>query len=323
MFESIGLHEPDGTVYVALVANPRASAAELAAESGVPVVHTGRALARLAERGMVSRLAGRPTRYLAAAPDVAVGELIGRREAELRYARGAMHRLMENFRAASWYTHPEQSVEVLAGRDNISNRVGQLHHNARTQVRGFDKPPYLSPPGHNLGTQRIRLRQGIRYRVVYDRQAVSWPGRLTGDIQASLEAGEQARVRPELPLKMLMADDRMAIIPISSAEHEATAAYAIHRSSLLDALSILFEAEWDRATPLRDWGTEAARPDRPDAQTRHLLTLLASGLTDEGIARSLGWSTRTTQRRIRTLLSELAATTRFQAGRNAEARGWL
>jgi DNA-binding NarL/FixJ family response regulator len=322
VLESIGLPEPDGSVYAAVVGNPRASAAELATECRLSASHAGRALARLAELGMVSRLAGRPVRYLAAAPDVAVGDLIGRREAELREARGAVHRLMDSYRAASQFTHPEQSVEVLVGRGDINNRVAQLHQAARIQVRGFDKPPYVSPPGHNLSGESARIQQGVRYRVIYDRQAVSWPGRLAGDIQTSLEAGEQARVRPQLPLKMLIADDRMAIIPISSAEHESAAAYVLHRSSLLDALCILFEAEWDRATPLRSRPGQA-EADTPDERTHQLLTLLAAGLTDEGIARSLGYSMRTTQRRIQALLAELGATTRFQAGRNAQARGWL
>jgi hypothetical protein len=323
VLESIGLPEPDGSVYAAVVGNPRASAGELAGDCGLPAPLTGRALARLVERGMVSRVAGRPARYLAAAPDVAVGDLIGRREAELREVRATVHRLMDSYRAASRYIHPEHSVEVLVGHDAISNRVAQLHQTVRIQVRGFDKPPYVSPPGHNLSSERARLNQGIRYRVIYDRQSISWPGRLAGDIRLSLEAGEQARVRPQLPLKMLIGDDRMAIIPISSAEHEGSAAFVIHRSSLLDALCILFEAEWDRATPLRERGTVGDRPDAPDQESHQLLTLLGAGLTDEGIARSLGYSMRTTQRRIRALLAQLDATTRFQAGRNAQARGWL
>jgi hypothetical protein len=259
---------------------------------------------------------------LAAAPDVAVGELIAQRESELRDARGAVHQLMESFRAASRYTHPEQSVEVLVGRNNITNRVGQLHRNVRSQVRGFDKPPYLDTPGDNLASESIRLRQGVRYRVIYDREAISWPGRLATDIQASIAAGEEARVRPGLPLKMLIADDRMAILPISSAEHEAGAAYVIYRSSLLDALCLLFEAEWERALPLHASNSERV-DNQPDRETRQLLELLAAGVTDEGIARSLGCSMRTTQRRIHALLAELGATTRFQAGRSAQARGWL
>jgi predicted transcriptional regulator len=321
VFESVGLVEPDGTVYMTTVANPRARAAELAQQCGISAPLAGRALARLAERGMVSRLPGRPVRYLAAAPDMAIGELIGQREAELRDARGTVHQLMESYRAASRYTNPERSVEVLVGRDAINNRVAQLQQNARVEVRGFDKPPYLSPPGHNTVNERRRLEQGIRYRVIYDREALAWPSRLVDDILVAVRDGEQARVRPELPLKMFLADDRMAVVPISSADQGTNAAYAIHRSSLFDALCTLFEAEWERARPLRLAGTPGR--ERPDAPTQELLMLLAAGLTDESIARSLGWSTRTTQRRIRRLLNDLGATTRFQAGMNAQARGWL
>jgi DNA-binding NarL/FixJ family response regulator len=60
-----------------------------------------------------------------------------------------------------------------------------------------------------------------------------------------------------------------------------------------------------------------------DEEARNLLMLLASGLTDQGIARSLGWSIRTTQRRIHALMDDLGASTRFQMGMSATTRGWL
>jgi hypothetical protein len=322
VFESVGLSEAESSVYTAAVAGPRATAAELAESCELPLSRVTRALAGLAGHGMVSRLPGRPVRYLAASPDLAVGALIGAREDELRDARSAVHRLMDTYRAASRYTDPQQSVEVLIGRDVISNRVRQLQQSATEQVRGFDRPPYLNAPGQNSAPERRRLQQGIRYRVIYDRAAVAWPGRLTDDILPSVRDGEKARVRPELPLKMFLIDDRMAIIPFGSAATVLDAAYAIHRSSLLDALGMLFEAEWERATPIRGDPTPDRR-DRPDAPARELLSLLAAGHTDEGIARSLGWSMRTTQRRVRRLLDDLGATSRFQAGMTAQARGWL
>ena len=248
MLKSVGLPESDGTVYVNLIGQPRATANELAAATILSLAQTSRALARLTERGMATRLRGRPTRYVAVAPDVAV-EVIARRESELRDARGAVHQLMESFRAASQYTHPEQSVEVVVGRDDISSRVAKLHANVRSEVRAFDKPPYVDTPCDKPPGEDVRLREGVRYRVIYDGEAVAWPGRLASDIRAGIEAGEEARVRSELPLKMLIADDRLAILPISSTDHAADAAYVIHRSSLLDALCLFFEAEWQRALP--------------------------------------------------------------------------
>jgi Sugar-specific transcriptional regulator TrmB len=322
MFEALGLAPAESAVYVAVVGNPRASVEELATTARLSRAQTGRALIQLTQRGMVSRLPGRPVRFLAAPPDAAIGELIGAVESKLWQARDAVQALMETHRAASRYIHPEQSLEVLVGRDNIRRRVAHIHSSAKKQVRGFDKPPYLSPPGTDLENEGQRLRQGVRYRVIYSRQAVAWPGRLRADILATLCEGEQARVRPDLPLKMLMADDRMAVIPISSSEQHVDAAYVVHPSSLLDALLTLFEAEWDRGMPLSvDGALDGA--DAPDEETRDLLTLLASGLTDQGIARSLGWSTRTTQRRIHALMEDLGATTRFQMGMSAKARAWL
>jgi DNA-binding NarL/FixJ family response regulator len=66
------------------------------------------------------------------------------------------------------------------------------------------------------------------------------------------------------------------------------------------------------------------QPEQTDhAETRTPLTLLAAGQTDAGTARALGWSPRTTQRRIHRLMQNLNATTPFQAGINAKERGLL
>jgi len=111
---------------------------------------------------------------------------------------------------------------------------------------------------------------------------------------------------------------------------------------LLDALIALFEAEWRLALPIpvrtgatesaggesggesdAESGAESGSEAGPDEATRALLQLLASGQTDEAIARSLGWSFRTTQRRVQALMRTLDVTTRFQAGMEARGRGWV
>lgn len=51
--------------------------------------------------------------------------------------------------------------------------------------------------------------------------------------------------------------------------------------------------------------------------------LLAAGSTDEVVARSLGFSVRTARRIIADLMGRLQASSRFQAGAQAVAQGWL
>jgi DNA-binding CsgD family transcriptional regulator/DNA-binding Lrp family transcriptional regulator len=330
-FNVLGLAEETERVYAALVGMPRCTAAELGDVCGMSAPTVGRLLSQLVKDGLAARAAGRPPRFSAAAPDVAVSALIQEREQQLNEARALMQRLTETHREATRISHPDMAVELLLDRDDISSAVRRLTSGARREVCAFDRPPYVDRPGSNLDGQLERQRTGVVHRVIYDREAVSWPGRLQGDIVSSVRAGEQARVWPELPLKLVIIDSRAAIIPFSLASGGQAAAYLIHRSPMLVALQSLFEAQWERAVPLLEAAGQPAggpvadtqQPRQPDGDTRALLALLASGLTDTAIARIQGWSARTTQRRIQRLMNELGASTRFQASLAAARRGWL
>jgi DNA-binding CsgD family transcriptional regulator len=328
-FQVLGMTEESERVYTALVGNPHCSSAQLAAVCELPTAAVGRTLAKLVEDGLAARSTGRPPRFTAAAPDTAVTHLISERERELGQARTLVHRLAEMHREATRINDPAIAVELLSNRDDVSAAARKLSAIARHQVRAFDRPPYVDRPGSNFDGQMQRQKEGVAHRVIYDRTAVAWPGRLQDDIIPSMRAGEQSRVHPELPLKIVIADDRTAIIPFSLAPGGQSAAYLVHPSPLLTALESLFETYWKDATPIPgidgERASDEARPagDQPDEDTRTLLALLAAGLTDAAIARAQGWSERTTQRRVQQLLSRLGAVTRFQASLAAVKRGWL
>lgn len=57
-------------------------------------------------------------------------------------------------------------------------------------------------------------------------------------------------------------------------------------------------------------------------QDRRLPAMMAGGIKDRAIARALGVTERTVGRRIQELMTQLEATTRFQAGPQAARRGW-
>lgn len=329
-FDVLGLTEETERVYAVLVHLPHATASELAGACELSVPATARQLAGLVREGLATRATGRPPRFTAAAPDVAVTALIRRREKQLDEARLQVHRLMDAHREASRISSPDLAVELLTDRADVSAAVQCLTTQAQHEIRAFDRPPYVDRPGSNLDEQIRRQRRGVAHRVIYDRAAVAWPGRLADDILPSVQAGEQARVRTELPLKLVICDSRVAIIPVSSAPGGQSAAYLVKSSPMLVALEALFEVEWERAVPLprtvRAAAAEGAGEspaDGPDQKTRSLVSLLAAGLTDAAIARAQGWSERTTQRRIHRLMSQLGVDTRFQAGLAAARRGWL
>jgi AraC-like DNA-binding protein len=130
--------------------------------------------------------------------------------------------------------------------------------------------------------------------------------------------GEEVRVAPSLPFKMLVADRRVALIPLNLTPHRSPA-MLVHSSALLDALYLLFEILWERSLPVSfDAGgaiAVAEHTERLPEEAEGMLQLMAAGLNDKKIAAELGISASTLKRRIAETMKALDVRTRFQLGR--------
>lgn len=327
MLEAVGLTADDEAVYNALVRRSQATVAEIAEDCRVSVHTARRVLEGLLGHGLVTRASGRPTRYVMVPPESGIEALLRDRENALRDVRSQVPALMDAFRAGQRYAHPAELVEVVMGRDQVGQRWAQVQRATRAQMRGFDKPPYAAREGHEVSNpvELDMLARGVKYRVVYDTETLVLPGWID-DVMNGVRQGEQARVGPDLPMKLAISDDRVAIIPLlRSGDESVTASYLVHPSPLLDALIALFEITWERSVPLRTamHGEMTADGATLSDEEEHLLTLLASGLTDAAASRTLGWSERTVQRHVRRLMLRLGVQTRFQIGMEATRRGWI
>ncbi|MEV4082330.1 helix-turn-helix domain-containing protein [Nonomuraea fuscirosea] len=314
---AVGVDADDERVYRDLLRRPRATLPELAEHTGRATVALRRAFTRLEALGLVSRMAGRPARFLATRPDVAVAALISRREEGLAQARLASIALLaETPRTEN--QSPEELVEVVQGQAAVVQRFTQLQQTATEELLVLDRPPYAQNPTEQNAEEMNRLAHGVLVRGIYDVSALEIPGKLRL-AQEAAAAGEQARISPEVPMKLAIADRKSAILPLSTTEPaHADSAVIVHSSTLLDALVTLFEVLWRAALPLPS-APSTGHPELPDPE---LFTLLAAGLKDEAVARQLGVSLRTIHRRVSELMDLLGARTRFQAGLLAARRGW-
>jgi DNA-binding CsgD family transcriptional regulator len=309
-----GVDADDERVLRALLTLPQATAAELAAAAGQQPHQCAAALDRLSGRGLVARLAGPPARYTAADPRTALDALIHPAEQALRRARDAAAELTALFHTARAERPAAGPIEVVTGHE-IGRAFVRLQQSAVRDVRAFDRPPYVHAAGNQV--EPAVLARGVRWRAVYHPDALTLPGALT-EIRDLVTLGEQARVLTDVPFKMHLVDERVAMIPLDSDTRTVRAAL-VHPSVLLDALTLVFESCWQRATPLDGAAGEAEISD----EDRQLLALLAAGVKDDAIGRQLGLSVRTMRRRVRRLLELLDAQTRFQAGMQAARRGWI
>jgi DNA-binding NarL/FixJ family response regulator len=76
---------------------------------------------------------------------------------------------------------------------------------------------------------------------------------------------------------------------------------------------------WSAAMPVNVEPRDGAL----NAMDVQLLSLLMSGDTDDAVARMLGVSARTVQRRVRELTTLTGSQTRMQLGWHAARNGWL
>jgi hypothetical protein len=136
-------------------------------------------------------------------------------------------------------------------------------------------------------------------------------------IKGDIARGEQARMQPSLPFRMVIFDRRVAVISLDGDRPENAPTLLIHGNALLKALCLLFEFEWERATPIM-FGRVAAGSDKVDDMEREfmaaLIPLLSAGLNDKAIAAELGISSATLNRRMSELMKKTGTRTRFQLG---------
>jgi DNA-binding CsgD family transcriptional regulator len=203
----------------------------------------------------------------------------------------------------------------------VRSHLTQLAQGATSEVRAFMPGPALSQAALDasrpLDVQT--LTRGVRMQTIYletvrkDPATVDYAHWFAGQ-------GGQARTMPALPMRLILCDRSVAVLPVKQNASEE-GAFVIRLSSIVTALNQLFDLTWERATPLGE--ARAPQCDGPSERDLALLRMLEDGHTDEVIARKLGVSIRTVRRLMSDLFKTLNAESRFQAGVQATRRGWI
>ncbi|MFG2950472.1 helix-turn-helix transcriptional regulator [Streptomyces adustus] len=331
MLEAAGLTTVEETVYRLLVTSATASAEEISAQTGLPSEQAEGVLAALATKGLASRTDRQPRHFAASPPDVALLPRLQRHADALDRARTAVTDLLESYHSAARRQDAGQLIEVITGREALRQHLRQMQDNARHEVLWFCKAQYVAMPSGTNRAEYDALARGVRYRVLYEQAFFDDDGAIANVVEG-VRAGEMARSVPHLPLRLAVADRTIAICPLvpggpQGNPSEPTAAL-LRDSSLVGALTALFERYWEDAVPLHvsASGTMSGTDDAADPLSetdRRLLSLLVAGVADKAIASQMGLSRRTVQRHIQHMMTIAGAATRMQLAWQAARRGWL
>jgi DNA-binding CsgD family transcriptional regulator len=212
-------------------------------------------------------------------------------------------------------------VEVLKGRANASRRIEELGQKAKATLWGL-VPAHLDDVVHPVDKSPDvpLLERGLRMRTVY-LQSITASKQAMEYAAAMHQLGGEVRATPTLPMRLLIFDQEIAIMPMDP--DNPTAGAVIHRSPAVVSVALaLFDAYWSRAIELFD--PEERAGDSPlTPHEAEVLRLLAGGAKDEQVARLLGISLRTARRITANLSERLNAASRFELGVAAAKRGWV
>ncbi len=330
MLAALGLGPAEEDIFRRLVARDTTSVDQLRAETGRPEAEVTELLATLVRLGLVSArppvLPGAgPAGYSAAPPDIALAGLLRQRHDDLRAAEAGIAALVETHRAVSQGRAGTEVIEVITDVDAVRHRYRQLQEAARHEVLSMVVPDLRVVPHRENRAGQAALGRGVRSQAIIDRQVLAVPG-MVNDVIASIAEGQEIRVVDRVPVKLVIIDRQLALLPLLSNQHTAPASILVHRSGLLDAVLACYDTTWERGYPLRlnasgDAVVES-RPAEIDELDAQVLALLLSGLTDQAVAGQLGLSLRTVQRRISQLMAKAGVPTRIQLGWYAARKGW-
>ncbi|MER6847469.1 helix-turn-helix transcriptional regulator [Streptomyces flaveolus] len=333
----LGLGADEDAVYHLLVDRADGEPADLTGR--LDVGRVTRALDALVERGLASvhrDRPGSPPRYRAASPLLALGPLLEARRTALHRAEFLVTDLAERHRMAQ-VRGSGAPVEVLTGAAAIRRRLIAMQQRARREVCALvpllASPTAITPEDNFDMAERESMARGVTQRSVVERGFLERGGEDAALLHRLVSQGQQISVVERVPIKMVMADRQVALLPLDPERDETEpGALVVHRSGLLTALVALFERCFAEGTRMRAFddgeragdGTGRTDPaDGIDALDRRILTLLRVGLTDAAIARQVGVGHRTVQRRLGALMRRTGATTRFQLGWHTARSDWF
>ncbi|WP_432181362.1 helix-turn-helix transcriptional regulator [Streptomyces sp. NBC_00063] len=324
MLQAIGLDITQERIYRTLLAQGASDIPALAGQLSLAGRTVARALHRLEQLGLIKESGDEHATWAVLPPRVAIGSLLARHRLDLEKVELEAGRLGEEFRFSAVEPTLQEAVELVVGVEAVAERFRQLQLGARHEVCAFVTDEPMAVPGDQNAAEEESTARGVRYRVVVERAALTRPGVLA-ELRAALDRGEEVRAVGRLPVKLVIADGAVAMTPFDPRERRP-AAFLVHGSGLLDAVTGLFEAVWQQALPLRldpEQARGMAQLVEPDGVDREVLSLMLSGHSDTSVAKLLDISLRTLQRRVSRMMELTGATNRLQLGWHASERGWV
>ena len=319
-----GLGPDLAQAYALLLGEPSLGFPEFAVRLGATVADARIVLDQLAAMSLIEQ---REAELVAVSPLLAMQQLIAhehnlmeQRQEFLRMSYKTLAQVMPSYSTRPAPTPNDPVTEQLDDLAAIRLRLEELAVGARLEVLSLS-PAASNPTSTRAASRSLdlgALERGVQMRTVYlDSIAYDVSALMYAD--ELINAGGQVRIAPALPMRLLIVDNAVAVVP-KNPDDSSEGCLIIHHHGTVAALTALFESYWRSG---RELSRDGDSDTECSAVEQAILRMLTGGAKDDAVARQLGVSVRTVRRCIADLMARVDASSRFELGVRAAVRGWV
>ena len=252
----IGLTESEAKIYLNLLKKKSFTASEISRISEISRPKTYEILNQLVQKGLCIEILGGVKKYAPANPKTAFSGFKQKIQQELENKKILISNLSETllplYHSEKENTDPLDYIQVLRDKNRIAEKVYSLERKVENEVLGFTKAPYaMSFNVSDDEEELVNLKKGIKYKSIYE----------VGDakkqiffqmIEIFADAGEEVRITYQLPIKMIIFDNKTVILTLENSiftQHNLTA-MIIEHSALAETLKETFNMYWEKSMTL-------------------------------------------------------------------------
>lgn len=313
-------------LYLAMLQTPNPSMDSLLGQGFSPG-QLDEMLPVLEQRRMIERITA--DTWTVIPPDVALPAYAAQLEARARVLRTTSQALARVYLRSRSATRSDagSGVVLLDSLVDVTQALHQVTTGAQEWVLSsrVDSPltRYLLQAPRPVATTPFLGSHGAPLNVRLDIDPTLLPEPSVLEIMhARAAGGDDIRLTPGLPFTGAVNDQGLAMVDLGD-DGGSPVGILLDAGAGSARVRAALEFGWHLGTPWRPGTAASSSADLLDPRDRNILRLMAGGVSDAAIARQLGISSRTVERRIRVLLDRLNATTRFQAGVLAARQGLI
>lgn len=257
----IGLNTYEAKTYNTLLNHELLTATEVSQFAGIPQGRIYSILKSLELKGFCNIFSGSVKKFEAVHPKIAFQSLILAQEKALKNIEVLSQNLQETFENRKTETTPLDYIQILTSKQSQVNKFDDLIKLSEKTLYSFNKAPYATGFLRQMdeiikASEPLRktIKKGTSVRALFEAEKVDIQ-EFARMVKYYESIGEEVRISEALPLKMLLSDNKKAMVSMRSQDGEKfkLTSMIVEHSDLTNALIELFELHWKKGITIEQY----------------------------------------------------------------------